>query len=166
MPMRIHRIAHYPASPDDVFAVLSSQEFQDAKVADHGVDPEAEVLTEDGQTLIRTVRTISTEGMPGLARSLVGDVFTIVEEQRWSPVTRQDGAHEGRISIRIKEVAVSLTGTILLTGDDQGSTTTIDAELAARIPLVGRQVEQSSRPSIEASMDEEARLLHAWVDEL
>ena len=52
-----------------------------------------------------------------------------------------------------------LRGTVSLSPADEGSILAVDAELTCSIPLLGKTIEQAAAPTIQGSIDFEARLL-------
>lgn len=156
--MRISHTAPLPAGVEDVFAIISTTEYQQAKI---GAGPEGRAsVTEQvgGLTAVHTERVLPTRGMPGPVTSMVGDTLQITEQQTWRPPAA-DGSRTADLEITVGGVPVTLRGHIVLAAAAVGSTMTVDGDLRCSIPLLGRKVEEAAMTPVQQSMDTEVRLL-------
>lgn len=156
--MRISRTTTLAAGVEDVFAVITTQEHQQAKVATPTGRSSATVTDQGGDVHVRTERELPTSGMPSTVRSLVGDTLRVTEEQAWHPA-RPDGARTADLTIRVGGAPVRMQGTVTLSPTGEGSHLVVDADLTCSVPLMGRKIEAAARPTIEESFDHEVRLL-------
>ena len=162
--MRLKAELRYDAHPADVFAMLTDPAFQDRKLAATGaVAHEVEVVTrDDGGAVVTTRRTMPTDQVPDLVRNLVGPTLTIVQVEDWGPAAA-DGARSGAVTAEVSGAPVRLTGTLRLVAAGAGSLETLDAELKARMPIVGGRIERAAEPAITAAVEVEEREGRAWL---
>ena len=162
--MRLTAELRYDAGPADVFAMLTDAAFQERKLAATGaVAHEVEVAARgDGGAVVTTRRTMPTDQVPDLVRNLVGPTLTIVQVEEWGPAAA-DGARAGTVTAEVSGAPVRLTGTQRLSAAGAGSVETLDAELKARIPIIGGRVERAAEPAITAAVQVEEREGRAWL---
>lgn len=158
--MKFTHRAEYPARPDAVFAVMSDQEFQDAK-CDATTDGSwsADVTTRADRTVITTERHLPTDGLPDVAKSFVGATLTVVEVQTWGPPD-EDGGRVADLNLHVKGAPMTLRGWIRLSPTDSGSVHELEAELRAGVPLIGGRLEKAAAEPLTTAADIETRLLH------
>jgi len=161
--MRITTSYEYPASPQDVFAMMADPAFQAAKCeATHPLSHTESVTPKGDQTEIITARVLPTDGFPDFARSMIGPKVKVTETLMWSPAS-VDGSRTGTITIGIGDAPVGMKGTLRLSPTAAGSRVDIDGELKARIPLVGGRVENAAEGPIRAAVDKEQEVGRAWL---
>ncbi|WKV15759.1 DUF2505 domain-containing protein [Janibacter limosus] len=158
--MKITRSAPLPAGVEDAFAVVSTQEYQQAKVEAQTPRATATVTDRAGSTVVRSERHLPTAGMPGPVVSMVGDTLSIIEQQTTGPA-RSDGSRHADLALTVTGVPLKLVGTIALSPTASGSTLVIDADLSCSIPLFGKKIEEAARPAIDDSIDHEVSQLGA-----
>ncbi len=158
--MKIEEKWVWPASLDDVYAMLVDPEFQEAKCRatkavehDVSIDPQGDG---DGRT-ITTHRTMSTASFPPQFKSMVGDALHITETQAWGQ-EGDDGTRTAALRVEISGLPISLRGTITASPSSDGSGTVMDmaGDLKAKIPVFGGRVEQAAAPGIVAAIETEA----------
>ena len=161
--MKIAKTVQYSASPEEVFAVLADQAFQDAKcAATAALRHTAAVNTQGDRTVITTERVLPTDGMPDFAKSMVGETLKVTETQDWGPAG-DDGSRQGTVSMAVAGVPVSLKGSLSLAPGGPGSVETIDADLKASVPLIGGKIEKAAAPPVEDAIAIEQRLAEEWL---
>lgn len=156
--MRITREATLPAGPDEAFALVSTQEYQQAKVDAQVPGSTASVTEQGADVVVRTRRALSTQGMPAAVASMVGDTLQIDEQQTWHPAAA-DGSRRADLDLTVSGAPLRLRGTIDLIPAGNGARMAVAADLTCSIPLVGKKVEQAAQPAIIDSIDAEARFL-------
>ncbi len=157
--MRTTRSATLPAGVEDAFAVVATQQYQQEKVSAQAQRSSATVTEQDGRLVaVHTERTISTQGMPPAVMSLAGETLTITEQQTWQPPLA-DGSRRAALELTVGGVPLRMMGTISLSPTDGGSVFAVVADLSCAIPLLGRMIEQAAAPTIQGSIDLEARML-------
>jgi len=162
--MKIAKSIEYAATPEEVFAVLSDAKFQEAKcAATAAIRHSASVKTVGDRTVFTTERILPSSGLPDFAKSMVGDTLKVSETQDWGPAS-DDGSRQGTVEMGVAGVPIVLNGTLSLAPGGAGTVETIDAELKAKVPLIGGKIEKAAAPPIEEAIDIEARTAHEWLD--
>lgn len=156
--MKITRTTTLDAGVEDVFEIITSQEHQEAKLAEQSDSSSVEITEQAGAVGVHTERTLPTEGMPGPMVSIVGSTLAITEQQNWSH-PQADGSRTADLEITVAGAPVRLVGRIVLAPTDGGSSLAVDADLGCSVPFVGKKVETAAAPAIEESFDLEVRLL-------
>ncbi len=158
--MKISETARFPATPEEVFAILADKDFQEAKcLATAAVSHSVEVTAVDGRTRVRTRRELPAKGLPDVARSFVGDTLTVTETHDWGPA-QADGSRHGTLEMEVKGAPMTMRGTVSLTPDGEGTLETIDSDLTASIPLLGGKIEKAAAPIVQQAITIETRLAH------
>lgn len=157
--MKITRTTSLPAGVEDVFAVIISQEHQEAKVAAQAERSSATVTPQAGGAVgVHTERELSTRGMPRPVVSMVGSTLTVTEQQNWSQ-PMEDGSRAADLEITVAGAPVQMVGRIRLVPSDGGSSLVVDADLDCSVPFIGPKIEAAAKPTIEGSFDLEVRML-------
>jgi hypothetical protein len=158
---KISRQTELPASPAEVFEIISHEGFQGDK-AQQGTLPgsDASVSVDGDRVRIRTVRHLSAHGLPSIARSAVGDRLTIEEVHDWGPPAA-DGSRTGTFSMHVHGAPVTMTGTVALRPSGTGTLQTVDGELVAKVPFVGGKIEEAAAPALDEAITVEFDLIRA-----
>jgi len=161
--MKIARTLEYAATPHQVFTVLADQAFQEAKCdATAAVKHTATVGAEGDRTVITTERVLPTRGMPDFAKNLVGETLNVIETQDWGPAAA-DGTREGKLSMSVAGVPVTMKGRLSLAPGGPGAVESLDADLRASLPLIGGKIEKAAAPLVEDAIAIEHRLAAEWL---
>lgn len=131
-----HEMRYDGATLDQVVAMLRDPAFREA-VCEYQRYPRRDItVTPVGEGMsVRLDQYRPTDDVPSFARKLVGSELNILQEEEWSSPT------SGRLSVTIPGKPGSMTGTITLAEVDGGVTETVDAEVVAKIPLIGGKLE-------------------------
>ena len=158
---KISRRTELPASPADVFAIISDEGFQDDK-AQQGTLPGSDAtVSSSGDTVqIRSTRLLSAAGLPSIARTVVGDTLTIGEVHDWGAAAA-DGSRKGTFTMQVRGAPVTMTGTLGLAASGTGTVQTIDGELVAKVPFLGGKIEDAAAPALEDAITAELDLIRA-----
>lgn len=180
--MRISESITLPGTPDEVREVLLSVDYQQEKCRRSGATDFHAVLEPEGPQdadpqddaeegtdvpVLVVRRTMPTEHLPDIARSLVGKTLDIVETYTWDH-TATDTTHGASLGIVIEGTPVTFVGSVLLeavTTADGGSATEqrIEGDLSAHIPLVGGRIEKAAAPAFLAGLRVEETLAQEWL---
>jgi hypothetical protein len=161
--MKIAKTMEYAATPDEVFAVLSDQAFQEAKcAATAALKYTARIVTSGDTTVITTERILPADDLPDFAKSMVGPTLKVVETQSWGPAAA-DGSRQGTVDMSVAGAPVSLNGTLSLAPSGAGSVEQFDSELKARLPLIGGRIEKAAARPIEQAIAIEASTAREWL---
>ncbi|MEO7752547.1 MAG: DUF2505 domain-containing protein [Terracoccus sp.] len=163
--MRITEKIDYPAGPATVFAMLTTEAFQERKCAEagalsHGVD----ITETGGGARIITNRDLPTDGLPDFAKSMVGNRLAITETYVWAAESG-DGTRPGTLTVEVAGAPVALHATVRMAPGGSGTTIAIDGDLKASIPLFGGKVEKASAPAVIDAIRGEQRTGTAWLTE-
>ena len=163
--MKISATFDYSATPQRVFAMLTDAEFQNRKcIATGALSHSVSISTERDRTIIINHRDMPTDGFPDFVKSMVGATLAVTETQNWGPPS-DDGGREGSIKVHLGGAPVDLVGVLSLAPADRGSLESVDANLKARIPLLGGKIEKAAAPAIESAIGVERDTGQAWLRE-
>ena len=161
--MKIVKTIEYAATPEEVFAVLSDVKFQEAKcAATAAIKHSADVKTVGDHTVITTERILPSDGLPDFAKSMVGETLKVTETQDWGPASA-DGSRRGTVAMAVAGAPIALRGTLSIGRGGSGTTEKLDAELKAKVPLIGGKIEKAAAPPIEEAIDIEAKVAAEWL---
>ena len=159
--MDLYGHLEYDHPPADVFAMLIDPDYVRARAeATGGADVEATVTEHDGTVEIVNSRTVVAD-LPSFARSMVGESLRITETHTWGP--EADGAREGTFEVAFGSVPVLVRGRLRLVADGAGAIASLDGQIKATVPLVGRKVEQLVHDQVAAALVIEQELGASWL---
>ena len=162
--MRISSSTHVPATPDRVFAEISTQDFQDAKcVATRPLSHSATVSTDGPATVLHTERQMPSDGLPDVVAKFVGPSITIVEDQHWGPA-EADGTRRATLTVKVPGAPFDVTGQATMTPNGGGTQQSVDLDVSCSVPLFGRKIEAAVAPMVEKAVTSEFKVLHARLD--
>lgn len=163
--MHITERYELPAPPDEVFAMLTDEEFVSRKcAAQHAIRHSRQVHTHGDTAKVVAHRELPTGGFPDFAKALVGHTIHVTETVEWS-AARADGSRTGRLTVQMGAAPIGVHGTITLAAGGAGSVITYDGELKARVPFVGGRVENAAKPTLIAGIRKERDTAAAWLAE-
>lgn len=137
-----------PADPATVFAMLTDESFQrESGDATGAIAVEVAISQEGADTIIKTVRTMSTEGAPSAFKAMVGDQLHIVVEQRWGAAAA-DGGRTGTTHIEIRDKPITFDGPCALKPGGEGSELSVAGDVRCTMPLIGGRVEGAVAPGL------------------
>ena len=161
--MKFTHRAEYPATADEVWAVMSTQDFQDAKCeATTTGDWSSEVSRTGDKTRFTSERVLPTDDLPDIARSFVGSTLTVAEIQTWGPPAA-DGTRTADLQVHIKGAPMTLKGTVRLSPNGSGSIQAIEGELKVSVPLIGGKLEKAASGPLAMAAQTETDLLRQRV---
>ncbi len=163
--MEMNDTIDYSASVEDVFAMLTDEDFQTRKcVETKAVRHEVRIRPKGDSTEIDTRRAVPTDRFPDFARAIVGRTITIVQQDVWH-AAGADGSRSGTIHVTVEGVPIWLKGTLLLTPRADGTHEEIRGTLHASVPLLGSKLERACMPALEAAVNAEERVGRQWLAE-
>ncbi|GAA2739257.1 DUF2505 domain-containing protein [Pedococcus aerophilus] len=161
--MKIATTMEYAATPEEVFAVLTDQAFQEAKcAATAAIKYTASVKESGGGAVITTERILPADDLPDFAKNMVGETLKVVETQTWGAASA-DGSRTGTVEMSVAGVPVALNGKLALAPGGPGSIEHLDAELKAKVPLIGGKIEKAAAKPIEEAIAIEASTVKEWL---
>lgn len=151
----------YERPPADVFAMFVDPDYVRARAeAAGGTDVESEVRPAGDTIELHSARSVPPD-VPAYAQSMVGDSIRITETMIWGP--EADGRREGTFEVTFGSVPVVARGRLRLAPDGAGAEVTLDGQIKASVPLVGRKVEQLVHDQILAALVIEQELGSSWL---
>lgn len=163
MTMRITETIEHQASPQHVFELFCSQEYQELKCTRSGAtDHDVAIEVEGDAITVVTRRTLPSDGLPDFARSVVGKTIDVVETQRWGAAD-DDGSREAALEVEIPGTPVQFVGGIDLEPSEGGSSQRVDGELKAHVPLLGGKIEKAVAPVLIRAVHLEATVVAEWL---
>lgn len=162
--MKISAAIDYAATPDEVFAMLADEDFQNHKCAATGALRHAVSITEHGErTIIVSTRDMPSDSFPAFVKGMVGETLGVTETQDWGPLGA-DGVRHGRLTVKIAGAPVALAGTLSLALGGEGCVERIEGDLKASIPVLGSKIEHAAAPAVEGAIRVESRTGKAWLE--
>ncbi|GMA18563.1 DUF2505 domain-containing protein [Arsenicicoccus piscis] len=162
--MRITREVEFTATPDQVYAMLADPAFHEQVAADSDAVTSSVTVEPDGDTLVTELsRELSTEGM-SLPSILSASTLTVRTTQRWGAADAS-GRRTGTLEVQVVGTPLTFQGDLVLEPGGAGTRESIDGELRANVPLVGKKIEQAAAPAIEAGMRAEHRTGERYLAE-
>jgi len=161
--MKISTTFDYAATPQQVFAMLADTEFQNRKcIATGALSHSVSVSPQGDRTLIVNHRDMPTDSFPDFVKSMVGATLAVTETHDWGP-PGPDGGRQGTITVDLGGAPLDLVGVLSLAPAGEGSLESIDANLKAKIPLIGGKIEKAAAPAIESAIRVEREIGQAWL---
>lgn len=146
----------FAGDTDAVHAVLTDPAFLDHACRELGA-VEYATATTDGVTTID-----ATLAAPLAARGLLGPRLVSRQEYTWGDPA-SDGSRTGTVRLTVEGFPLRVAGTTALRPAGDATEFVMDADLAVDLPLVGRTVERSAAPELQAMFADQARLGAEWL---
>ena len=163
--MKITARFDYAATPQQFLAMLTDSDFQNRKcIATGALSHSVSVSAQGDRTLIVNHRDMPTDGFPDFVKSMVGATLAVTETQDWGP-PGTGGAREGTITVDLGGAPLDLVGVLSLAAAGRGSLESVDANLKAKIPLLGGKIEKAAAPAIESAISVERETGQTWLRE-
>ncbi len=161
--VRLTTREEFETSPEAVFAVIRTEDFQQAKCRATSAGKFTVDLTEDGdRTVIRSQRHLPSDGLPEAARSFVGEELTVVETQDWGPAD-PDGTRVCRVDLHVTGAPLTFRGEAVLAPGGRGTLETLEGDLKANVPFIGGRIEKAAADPILAAITLEAETLREFL---
>lgn len=162
--MQISERFEYPAAPDEVFDMMTDEEFQALKCeATYAVDYHVDVTISGDTAEVITERHLPTHAFPDFVRSMVGSTILVVEKLLWQPPAG-DGSRQARITINTGNAPIALLGLVRMGPGGAGTKMAIDGEVKARIPLLGGRIEKAASAPILGAVRKERETGRSWLE--
>lgn len=152
--MKISEKFEYPASPEQVFALVGDQTFREESCVRQGATHHAVSVTEDGDHTIITIERTMAADLPDIVKKLTGDTVSVVQVEKWGPADTS-GARTAEVTVDIKGQPARMIGTSTIAAVGAGAVMTLDGDVKVSIPLIGRRIEPEVAKAIVASLADE-----------
>lgn len=159
--MKLTARHHFNVEPARVHAMVTDREFLSTvceRMGTRAHDVEASV----GPGGTATTRTTATIDAPSVVRRFVGETLTVVQELAWG-VAAPDGRREGRLSLTVPGMPVTMAGAAVAAPDAAGTSVAYDCDLRIGVPLLGAMIESQAAPEILAVLDAQQRIGDEWL---
>jgi carbon monoxide dehydrogenase subunit G len=156
--MRFRHELSYDASPAAVFEMLADPAFRE-KVGEALDVVSSEVTIErdgDGFTLVNE-QVQRTAGLPSFAKKIAGDTTRVIQREEWRSTT------SGTLQVETPGKPTSMSGTIELVPDGEGTVEVVEIEVRAKVPLIGGKLESLMQQQVRDGMDTEREVGQAWL---
>lgn len=164
--MRITETVVHEADPQRTFEMLTDHDYQVTRCQRAGATDQTVTVDRepDGTTTVTTQWHVPSDGVPDYAKAFVGPSLLLVETVRWG-TPDADGEREAAMGLELPGIPVSFTGGVhLRRGEAAGRTEhTVDGDLEARIPLLGRKVEAMVSERIGEMVRVEQQVAQEWL---
>lgn len=148
----------YDASPAQVRAMLADPAFREqACEAMHASRREVSIQEDGTGMTVLVDQTQPARGLPGFAKSVVGDEMRIVQRESWT----DEGA--ATLSIEIPGKPGRFDGSITLVGDGAGTRETVAGEVRVKLPLLGGKLEGLVGDVLRSALEAEQRVGRSWL---
>lgn len=164
--MRVTETLHLPLTPARVAEMYTDPAYTPLRARSLSAQDVTSTVegTTDGRFSVTSTLILPTEGVPDMIRRVVGSSVTVQEVQSWQE-PEADGSRRGTIRLDVQGTPASMTGDLRLAADgDSASTVTIDGELTARVPLLGRRLEQAAVPYVTSVLAREQSSAAAYAE--
>lgn len=153
-----HEMRYDGATPEQVYAMLSTAEFRE-QVCEYQRFPRRTVtITPTGAGMsVKVDQFRPAHEVPSFAKKLVGDEINIVQEESWSSPTH------GRLQVTIPGKPGEMKGTITLAGDATGTTETVSVDVKVSIPLIGGKLEGFIADMLVKALKAETKVGRGWL---
>ena len=155
-----HEMRYDGATPEQVYAMLSTPQFREA-VCEYQRFPKRTVTIEptaSGMT-VKVDQYRPADEVPSFAKKFVGDQINIVQDERWTSHT------SAALDVSIPGKPGQMKGTITLVGDDSGTTETVAVEITVNIPLVGKKIGEFIGSMLLRALKAENKVGVRWLAE-
>lgn len=152
--MQLEHSVRYDAPMADVYAMLTDPGFREkASWALGSVKVDVQV----DEPSVRIDMTQKLTDIPSFAKAIAGEQTRVVQTEEW---------HDGEwadFSVASPPMPVGIHGTRRLVADGDGTLDTFDGEAKAKLPLVGKKIEQLLGDRLKAGWDTEHGVGVAWL---
>lgn len=156
-PMQLQQELHYPASPDDVLAMMLEPAFWDRVAQATGA--RSSTTTVEGTavgTCVTTREVQPTNGVPAFARRFAGDSTEVVKCLTWH-------GRECSVEIESPGKPTAISGCASLAADGEGTRLAYDLDVRASVPLLGNKLERLVIQLTTDGIDTEHAVGVAWL---
>lgn len=157
--MHLHETMTLPLDPLGVARMYADPAY--AETRREGLGAHAATASVEGEPTgpftTTTTLTMPTDQVPDMVKRFVGATVDVRETQTWQP-PEPDGSRRGTIRFEVIGAPASMSGTtVLMPSGDGASLVTIDGDLTAKVPLLGRKIEQAAAPYVAEVLRREER---------
>jgi uncharacterized protein YndB with AHSA1/START domain len=158
--MRMSLEHHYDADVETVFALITDPGFVERKyVAIGGKDVAVDRADGDGGGCeVVTKRTVTVD-LPGFAKRVMKPSNTAIQTETWD--APDAGRRVCHYQVDVQGMPSSVTGTVTLRADGDGTRQAIEADVKVSIPLLGGKLEKFAIETGKTDLDAQAEFTRA-----
>lgn len=150
----------YDAAPEVVHAMLADRVFREKVcVAMATISHEVTIDRRGEGMSVRIDMLQNTQGIPAVAKRIVGDKTRVVQSEEWRSPTAAE------LLVEIPGRPGSLTGTISLAADGSGSVEVVEGDLEVAIPVIGGKLAKLIGNLLDDALDTEQEVGRSWLAE-
>ena len=162
MTTRVDEVQHYDAAPEDVFAMLSDDEFIVHKSLRSGSLEVDATVEEDPETVTIHNRRVMPAKVPGFVKRFLGDTIPMAEKQEWGP-EHTDGSRHGQFWVEFDGQPLHFAGTVALRPEGDGTAVQTVGDIKCTVPFVGGRIEKFAAEWIGKYLNKEQRVGADWL---
>jgi len=152
--VKLNERFEYPASPDQVFALVSDPQFREESCVRQGATDHAVSVTTEGDTTIVEITRTMPSDMPDFIKKLTGDSVTVVQVEKWGPADAS-GNRTADVSVDVQGQPARMIGTSTIAAQGDTTIMTLEGDVKVSLPLIGRRIEPEVAKAISASLRDE-----------
>lgn len=155
--MNLKRELHYPATVEEVRAMLLDPAFWDRVAEATGaISSSTTVARDENTTVVTTDEEQQVAGVPSFARKFVGESTRAIKSTSW---------HGDRADFAVDTPGkpTSMSGSASLAAAGDGTILAYDLQVKASVPLVGGKLEKLVCELTDAGFDTEQAVGAAWL---
>lgn len=170
MSLNLERNRHFPVSPDVLLNILTRRDFYVARfamsgISDFGCDVEK---GKDGTCRVTLTRALdASKGgnkVPGFARRFMGSAVVLTTEFDWQPGDAPPYLAHFRLSLA--GVPVTVSGTMQLVDDGQGTVQQMQADIRSSVPLIGNKLCQLVADQVDRGLERDSRATLRYLEQV
>lgn len=161
--MKIKMINDFACSPEMLWEIFESPEFDERLEKETGVRREVLKSSQKGDVEYKKLKCISLREIPAMMQKALGtEQFEFEQENE---LDRKKGVLTWTVTTPFLSDRVDAGGTTRVEATAEGSRRILSGEISIRLPLVGGKIEQKLGGNIEESYKKAAEIAHAMIAE-
>lgn len=116
----------------------------------------------DGAFTVTTVRSMSAERLPDVAKKFVGASVRLTQTDAYG-APAADGSRTVRSDIAVASLPVSGSADQILRPLGEQTEVHVDCTVEAKIPIVGKKVAAAAEPYVSKALSLQSREAQAWL---
>lgn len=161
--MKIKLINEFPCSPELLWEIFESPEFDQRLEQESGVRREVLSSSQNGDVEYKKLRCISLKEIPAMLKKTLGTEQFEFEQE--NSLDRSQGLLTWTVHTPFLPDRVNAGGTTQVQKTDTGSRRIVTGEISIRLPIVGAKIEQKLASNIEESYKIAAKIAHQMIAE-
>lgn len=152
----------FPASPSEVWVMLSDEEYVHTKGMQSGsLEVNQEVTVSEDTTVIISRRLLPAK-LPGFAKKFVGEELILNETQTWGPA-KPDGSRDANFVVDFGGQPMAYSGQMALRPNADGTEVITMGRVSASVPFVGGKIEKVAVEWTEKYLRKEEKVAAEWL---